>query len=284
MALSLFSILLGQEDMNEKMEKARQLEADGQPEQAISIYEVVYQQDSKNKPLTFKIAGLAYQVKNYKKAIKYYEILAPNGNPTVLYNLACSCALAGKQGKAIKYLELAVDKGFNQVSLMRTDPDLISIRNHKKFESIVSSAKSIENIPEARAFDFWVGEWTVYYPNKQKVGDSKIEKILKGAVILENWTGVSGVTGKSFNHYHIDSGKWVQYWVDQASGRIHYEGNFDPDLKALVYYEVNRESNTLLKRLTFYDLAPDSVRQHSEIRSSENDPWATEYDFTYVRK
>ena len=102
-------------------------------------------------------------------------------------------------------------------------------------------------------------------------------------MILENWTGVSGYTGKSFNHYHIDSGKWIQYWVDQASGRIHYEGNFDPELNAIVFFEVNPDG-ARLKKLSFYNINADSVRQHSEMRSSEDEPWTTEYNFTYVRK
>lgn len=285
--LSLFviSVLQGQDATEAQMENARALEADGKVEQAITIYEAVFNKDKTNNALAYKIAVLSYQVKDFKKAIKHYEILAPNGNPTVLYNLACSYALAGKERKAIKSLEKAVDNGFNQVSLMRTDPDLVAIRDHKKFETIVSSAKSIENIPEAQAFDFWVGEWEVFNPSNQKMGDSKIEKILKGGVILENWSGAAGFTGKSFNHYHIDSGKWIQYWVDQSSSRIHYEGNFNQELNAIVFYAVTESKNDPpIRKLTFFDLSPDSVRQFSEVRSNGEAEWSTEYDFTYIRK
>lgn len=276
--LCLISPLMGQD-----IEQAKALVTDGKIEEAIVIYREAYAADPDNNFMAYTVAQLSYQIKDYKMAIKYYEILAPNGNPTVLYNLACSYALAGKKRKAIKALKQAVDNGFNQVSLMRTDPDLESIRDHKKFESIVSSAKSIENIPEAQAFNFWVGEWEVFNPSDQKMGDSRIEKILKNAVILENWTGASGYTGKSFNHYHIESGKWIQYWVDQASGRIHYEGNYDPELKAIVFYEVHPEG-LQLKRLSFYNLGFDTVRQHSELRTTEDESWVTEYDFTYIRK
>jgi tetratricopeptide (TPR) repeat protein len=269
--------------LDSKLEKAQRLETEGDTLEAIKLYQEVYQKQSNNNPLAFKIAQLAYQAGDHKTAIKYYEILAPNGNPTVLYNLACSCALAGKERKAIKYLKLAVENGFNQVSVMRNDPDLENIRGHKQFNEIVSSAKSIENILEAQAFDFWVGEWEVYNPSNQKVGESRIEKILKNAVILENWTGVSGYSGKSFNHYHIDSGKWIQYWVDQASGRIHFEGNFDPETGAIVFFEVNTQGASL-KKLSFYNISSDSVRQHSEVRGAEDQPWNTEYNFVYIRK
>src|SRR5690349_15545540 len=45
--------------------------------------------------------------------------------------------------------------------------------------------------PEARQFDFWVGEWNVTNPAGKAAGQSKIESIAGGAGLLENWTGGS---------------------------------------------------------------------------------------------
>jgi hypothetical protein len=85
----------------------------------------------------------------------------------------------GREKKALEALESAVDKGFIQLGLMKTDSDLSSIRDTDKFKMILSSVKSIENEPEAQKFDFWVGEWNVYGVNDAKVGESSIQKILK---------------------------------------------------------------------------------------------------------
>ena len=267
------------------MEKAQSLEASKEFKKALKLYEKIHKSNPDNNALTFKIAGLAYNLKDYKKSAKYYEKLATNGNPMVLYNLACSYSQAGEKQKALKYLAGAVDKGFNQLALMKTDEDLAAIRQEPEFIEILSQVKALENYPEAQKFDFWVGEWTVFNPQGTQVGESRIDKILEDAVILENWFGGQGFQGKSFNHYHIESEKWIQYWVDQASGRIHFEGNFDEEQNAIVYYELDTEqAGKPMRRLRFFNISVDSVRQFSELSPDSGKTWNVEYDFLYLRK
>lgn len=285
MGILCSSISLGQSAPDPRIEKAQKFEAEKEFKKAFKLYEKVHRDAPDNNVITYKLASMAQTSKNYKKAIKYYSLLVPNGNPTVLYNLACVYALAGKEEKALESLEMAVEKGFVRLGLMKTDPDLESIRETEEFKNIAASVKAIENFPEARKFDFWVGDWNVYGQNDAKVGESSIQKILKGNVILENWTGAGGFSGKSFNHYHIDSGRWIQYWVDQASGRIYFEGNFDTEQNAMVFFEqVDKDSEKPLRRLTFFNISADSVRQFSQLSSDYGKKWTVEYDFMYVRK
>jgi len=279
------SVISAQSTPDSRIEQAQQLEAEKRFKQAFKLYEKIHKDAPQNNGITYKLGAMAHTAKNYKKAIKYYEKLAPNSNPTVLYNLACSYAMYGKEGQALEALEAAVEKGFQQLVLMKTDPDLASIRDSEAFMAIASLVKAVENYPEAQKFDFWVGEWIVYGQNNAQVGESSIQKILNGNVILENWSGVGGFTGKSFNHYHIESGRWIQYWVDQSSGRIYFEGNFDPEQNAIVYHEqVDKDSEKPLRRLTFFNISPDSVRQFSQLSSDYGKSWNVEYDFMYVRK
>src|SRR5262245_5513099 len=77
---------------------------------------------------------------------------------------------------------------------------------------------------EFRQFDFWLGEWTVPAPGGKPPGHSRIESILDGCVILENWQGGSGYTGKSFNIYNRETGHWEQFWVDTTGSRLHLVG------------------------------------------------------------
>lgn len=278
-------IVFGQTPEDPRIEQAQQLEAAKETKKAFRIYEKIHQDDPQNNAITYKLGAMAHAAKKYKKAIKYYGKLAPNGNPTVLYNLACSYALYGKEDEALETLRSAVEKGFAQLALMRSDPDLASIRHTEAFETIAASVKSIENYPEAQAFDFWVGEWNVYGLNGAKVGESSIQKILNNGVILENWSGGSGYAGKSFNHYHIASGRWIQYWVDQASGRIYFEGNFDATQNAMIFHEkLKTDQEKPDRRLTFFHISKDSVRQYSQLSTDGGEHWNVEYDFMYVRK
>ncbi|MEJ2615923.1 MAG: tetratricopeptide repeat protein [Ignavibacteriaceae bacterium] len=284
--LLFLSITSYGQNVNYKIQEADSLVKKKEYQKAEELYQEVIKSEPGNNLAVYKLASLYYSEKNYKKAIENYLKLAPNKNPAVLYNLACSYSLINNKSEALKYLREATDNGFSQISLLKTDNDLENIRGEKEFTEILKSVKSLENFPEAKKFDFWVGEWNVYNPQKQKVGDSKIEKILKGAVILENWSGVSGYTGKSFNHFNMDKKKWVQYWVDQNSNSIYFEGNYDSTKKAIVYYSYDHaeDSSPYIRRLTFYNLGADKVRQFSQRSTDKGETWTTEYDFTYIRK
>jgi len=284
--LLILSISSFGQSANQKIQEADSLIKVKEYQKAEGLYQEVIKGEPGNNLAVYKLASLYYSEKNYKKAIENYLKLVPNKNPAVLYNLACTYSLINNKSDALKYLHEAIDNGFSQVSLLKTDADLENVRGEKEFAEILKSVKSLGNFPEAKNFDFWVGEWDVNNPQKQKVGDSKIEKILKGAVILENWTGVSGYTGKSFNHFNMDTKKWEQYWVDQNSNSIYFVGNYDSTKNAIVYYSYDhaKDNSPYIRRLTFYNLGTDKVRQFSQRSTDKGETWSTEYDFTYIRK
>jgi len=44
------------------------------------------------------------------------------------------------------------------------------------------------------------------------------------------------------------------------------------------------KDTTAIRKLTFYNLDPNKVRQHGEISKDNGLTWATEYDLEYRRK
>ena len=84
--------------------------------------------------------------------------------------------------------------------------------------------------PGYRGMDFWVGEWEVETAQGRPAGSSKIELVLDGCIVVENWTGRNGYAGKSFNLYHSDSSKWEQFWVDNQGQVTRREGLNDPKI------------------------------------------------------
>lgn len=62
-------------------------------------------------------------------------------NPDMLYNLACIRARMGRPREAMDILKKAVEKGFGDVRLLESDPDLASIRETDGFAEIVRSAQ-----------------------------------------------------------------------------------------------------------------------------------------------
>lgn len=137
-----------------------------------------------------------------------------------------------------------------------------------------------------RQFDFWIGEWEVYGA-KGKAGTSRIELILDSCIILENWTSArAGYSGKSFNTYNASTRQWQQTWVDNSGGSTEYlRGQAGKDM--IVFYadkNTGADGKNFLRRLTFYKLSSDKVRQHGERSNDEGKTWITEYDLEYRRK
>jgi Flp pilus assembly protein TadD len=59
-------------------------------------------------------------------------------DPTVYYNLACSCALLGQVDDAFTALEHAISLGYRDMGHMMKDPDLAAIRQDARFRGIIS--------------------------------------------------------------------------------------------------------------------------------------------------
>jgi len=145
--------------------------------------------------------------------------------------------------------------------------------------------------PVYRQFDFWIGEWDVYAKNGKKTGDSKIDLILDSCIILENWKSANvsqGVyyAGKSFNTYNSTTKQWQQTWVDNVGGTTEFlEGHFENNKMIFLTKPFQVSKDTLaIRRLTFYNLDANKVRQFGEITKDNGATWSIEYDLEYRRK
>ncbi|HEY2721879.1 MAG TPA: hypothetical protein VGI82_09140 [Chitinophagaceae bacterium] len=172
---------------------------------------------------------------------------------------------------------------------MRT-PFLLMLLALSTFE-INAQKTSCTSDPLYRQFDFWIGQWDVYAKNGKKAGDSRIDLILDSCIILENWTSAGNFKGliyqgKSFNTYNSVTKQWQQTWVDNAGGTTEFlEGHYE-DKKMIFKTKPFPAGNDTMavRRLTFFDLGADKVRQFAEISKDNEKTWTTEYDLEYRRK
>ncbi|MCG6877777.1 MAG: tetratricopeptide repeat protein [Deltaproteobacteria bacterium] len=74
-------------------------------------------------------------VDHYNEAMK----MNPAVKPMVYYNLACLYALQHKVEKSINCLQKAVENGFRDWNLLKTDKDLQNIRSSEAFKNILSA-------------------------------------------------------------------------------------------------------------------------------------------------
>jgi Zn-dependent protease len=59
-------------------------------------------------------------------------------DPNVAYNTACALARDSEITAACKWLERAIDSGFNNKDLLATDPDLESLRSQPEFQAVMA--------------------------------------------------------------------------------------------------------------------------------------------------
>ncbi len=57
--------------------------------------------------------------------------------PIVWYNLACSFALSDRNDDALEALGRSMELGYDDYEWMKKDPDLVSLRNDPRFESML---------------------------------------------------------------------------------------------------------------------------------------------------
>ncbi|HEY8050228.1 MAG TPA: hypothetical protein VIE63_13715 [Ramlibacter sp.] len=139
--------------------------------------------------------------------------------------------------------------------------------------------------PEARQFDFWVGEWQVFdFASGKPAGMSRIEKLYGGCVLRENWTS-DGFQGGSLNTWWNGDKQWHQVWMDQAGALRHFVGGLADGRMVLVARQPDPKdaTRTLLVRLSFTPIADGTVRQYSDTSSDGGTSWRARYDFLYRR-
>jgi len=136
--------------------------------------------------------------------------------------------------------------------------------------------------PEYRQFDFWVGSWNVFNPAGQQVGTNTIDRTLNGCALHEQWTSRSGNRGFSYNTYDRTSGRWHQTWVDDSGTLLLIDGGLEEG-KMVLSGTTKGAQGSVLNRITWSPVAPDSVRQLWQTSTDGGGSWSVAFDGMYVR-
>ena len=145
-----------------------------------------------------------------------------------------------------------------------------------------ATAGSPCDAPEHRQFDFWVGHWQVHAPNGKVAGTNRIERLLGGCVLQENWIGAGGGTGTSLNFYDRASGEWNQVWVDGRGGVLRLTGGLRDGAMVMTGTVPGAKGGTVQQRITWTPLPGGAVRQYWET-STDGQQWQASFDGTYTR-
>jgi len=139
---------------------------------------------------------------------------------------------------------------------------------------------------EYQQFKFWLGEWDVIATTGGKpAGQSKIELLAAGCIILENWKGANGGSGHSINVYDQADGKWHQTWVDATGDQVHYTGTWTGSKLEMRAGDVSTpQKQNVIVTMTFEPLANGTVRQSGTQSVDGGKTFQPSFDLIYTKK
>lgn len=275
-----------------RMQEADALYQAQQWADALALYRTELAARPQDVGVLNRIAHCEHLLGRYEGSLAAWTELARlrEKDPTARYNIACANAQLGRVDAAFASLDEALARGFRDAKTLAGDGDLEVLRRDPRFEAIVrrvgaATAPTTSPSPAVDQFAFWVGEWDVFSANGGRAGASRIERILGGFVILENWSGADGMSGKSFNTYDPSTQRWRQHWVDDRGGVLDFrDGQFVDGVLTFHASWSQPDGSRRQRRLSFTDLGEAGVRQYSELSTDGGSTWTQEYELFYRRK
>jgi hypothetical protein len=90
-----------------------------------------------------------------------------------------------------------------------------------------SNKQSFCTSPEYRQFDFWLGDWdAIDVGSTSPSAHVKIDRLLGGCVLREQYEGADGYKGQSLSMYDESRKVWHQSWFTNRGYMLTIEGTF----------------------------------------------------------
>lgn len=153
--------------------------------------------------------------------------------------------------------------------------------------------------PEARQFDFWIGEWDVVNRNRQpesrrwyETGRStdRVYTVVDGCGIVEHWRGNAlgqFIVGFSVRAWNPASSTWEMALLWPTSGRPAWgglEGVFRHGRGSFLTDGVTPEGDTVLTRFTFSDITPGTLRWQNGSSRDGGITWSSTWIMEFTRR
>jgi hypothetical protein len=135
--------------------------------------------------------------------------------------------------------------------------------------------------PEYRQFDFWLGDWDAFdidSPGKP-VARTRVDSILDGCVLREDYQAASGSQGQSFTIYDDSRKVWHQTWVTNRGKLLTIEGQFNSGEITMTGTDRVNGSERLVRGT--WKPASDGVRETAVISTDGGKTWNPWFDLIF---
>jgi hypothetical protein len=143
-------------------------------------------------------------------------------------------------------------------------------------------ASSPCSAPEYKQFDFWVGDWDAFDVDKPTtvVAHARVDRILDGCVLREDYQGTDGHKGQSFTIYDASRKVWHQTWVTNNGRLLTIEGQFQNGQMMLSGADLTE--NGLKRRVRgSWKAENDGVRETAETSVDGRKTWKPWFDIIF---
>jgi len=137
--------------------------------------------------------------------------------------------------------------------------------------------------PVYRQFDFKLGSFDVTGEDGSAVGQSSVESVLGGCLLLEHWHSVADHDGRASMFYDRHEDRWHLDFVTDYGETLYLKGRLEGDAMVLTG-ENDFDPFTGLHRMTWSPLPEGAVRQFWELSNDGGATWKTVFVARYSRR
>ncbi|MDX1651470.1 MAG: hypothetical protein R3277_03190 [Brumimicrobium sp.] len=136
-----------------------------------------------------------------------------------------------------------------------------------------------------KAFDFWLGDWTVYNSKGDIVGHNNLVKMQDECVMQENWVAANGTnTGTSYNFYDQKDSTWNQVWISNTGNILILKGNLNSNGEMVLKSElIEGKKGNYYNQITWFEDEKKNVIQRWDILSEEGETIKTVFEGIYKK-
>lgn len=129
-----------------------------------------------------------------------------------------------------------------------------------------------------RAFDFWAGTWDVYDGGGQsKIAQARIDPILDGCVLREDYQQFDGHHGQSFTIYDAGRHVWHQSWVTNRGEMLEIEGMMRDG--SMILSGKDRAAGTIVRGI--WKPEHGNVREIADTSADHGQTWKPWFDIIF---
>jgi ketosteroid isomerase-like protein len=134
---------------------------------------------------------------------------------------------------------------------------------------------------EFRQFDFWLGDWDAFDVGKSAVvAHTRVDLILDGCVLREDYQGANGLEGRSFTLYDPTRKIWHQSWATNRGQLLIIEGRLEAGEMVLAGADRTTEGKEKRVRGTWKP-TNSGVRETALVSTDAGSTWQPWFDLIF---